>query len=84
MTKRLSPVTIILGNDGLIKDVDFVQWIMNEILDPAFTRRDVARTYAILISKGHREFKGINGAIVERWSMSGLQWIKKQAWKELR
>ena len=77
------PVTITLGKDGQFRDVDFVQWIMNEIEDKRFRRQQVADTYAILISKGHKEFAEINQAILKRWSMSGLQWIKTQAWKQL-
>lgn len=78
-----TPVTITMGKDGGIADVDFVQWILNEIEDKAFKRQQVADTYAILIRKGHKEFREINEAILKRWSMSGLLWIKTQAWKRL-
>lgn len=77
------PVTVTLGKDGRFKDVDFVQWIMNEIEDKRFKRQQVADTYAILIQKGHKDFAAINQAILNRWSMSGLRWIKTQAWKQL-
>lgn len=87
----MNPVTITLNDQGKIQSVDFVQWIMNEISDKAFTRSHVADTYAILIQKAMSE-KGINSfdivkintAIIERWSPSGLQWIKTQAWKKAR
>lgn len=62
--------------------MDFVQWIFNEIEDKAFKRQQVA-DYAILIRKGHKEFKQINEAILKRWSKGGLLWIKNQAWKQL-
>lgn len=79
----IKPVTITFAADGRIGDVDFVQWILNEIEDRAFNRKVVSDTYAILIQKGHRDFKQINEAIIQRWSMSGLLWIKTQAWKKV-
>jgi len=77
------PITITLTDSGKIADVDFVQWIMNEINDPVFKQADVATTYAILIGKGHKDFSGINKAILERWSPTGLRRIKTLAWKKL-
>jgi hypothetical protein len=78
-----APVAITMSSEGKFTDVDFVQWIMNEIEDKVFKRQQVADTYAILIRKGHKDFKAINEAILKRWSMSGLLWIKTQAWKQL-
>jgi hypothetical protein len=75
------PVTVTLNDEGQIANVDFVQWIRNEIEDKAFTRADVAKTYAILIQKGHKEFGEINQAVLARWSPAALKWIKEQAWK---
>lgn len=77
----MEPVTITLNDDHKIVDCDFAQWIMNEIGDKAFTRADVAKTYAILIQKGHQDWRPINEAILKRWSRSGFKWIKEQAWK---
>jgi hypothetical protein len=77
------PIAITLNDAGQIADVDFVQWIMNEIEGEQFTRKDVARTYAILIQKGHQSWAPINAAIMKRWSKSGLLWIKGQAWKQV-
>lgn len=76
-------VDITIDNDGNIKDVNFVQWIMTEINDHAFKRAQVADTYAILIKKGHKDFAEINTAILKRWSPSGLLWIKTEAWKQI-
>jgi hypothetical protein len=78
----MKPITLILNDDNQIADVDFVQWIMNEIEDKVFTRADVAQTYAILIKRGHRDWKPINEAIMKRWSPAALKWIKEQAWKK--
>lgn len=74
-------IDITIGNKGKIQSVDFVAWIMNEIENKPFTRADVAKTYAILIQKGHKEWTAINQAIMKRWSKSALIWIKTQAWK---
>ena len=77
----MQPVTLTLNDEGKISSVDFVQWIMNEIEDKAFTRKDVAATYAILIQKGQQEWTAINRAIIGRWSPAVLKWIKEQAWR---
>jgi hypothetical protein len=79
----MQPVTLTLNDKNQIADVDFVQWIMNEIEDKAFTRADVAKTYAILIQKRHKEWSPINEAITKRWSPAALKWIKEEAWKQV-
>jgi hypothetical protein len=77
-------ITLTVNDAGEIKDVDFAAWIMNEIEGEGFTRKDVARTYAILIQKGHEDWAPINEAIMQRWSKSALLWIKTEAWKQLK
>jgi hypothetical protein len=72
-----------ISDKGRIWSVDWVAWIMNEIEGKQFTRKDVAKTYAILIQCGHKDWTVINEAIIKRWSGSGWQWIKTQAWKRL-
>ena len=74
-------IDIKISDKGKIEDVDFVAWIMNEIEGEGFTRKDVAHTYAILIQKGHENWKPINQAIMNRWSKSALLWIRAEAWK---
>jgi hypothetical protein len=76
-------VTLTLNENGKIVDVDFVARIMNEIAEKVYTRKDVAKTYAILIQKGHNDWAPINQAIMKRWSKSGLLWIKTEAWKQV-
>lgn len=47
---------------------------------------DVAKMYAKIIRLGEyfdEDFKALNSLIVTRWSVSGLEDIKKQAWKIL-
>jgi hypothetical protein len=54
--------------------------LLNEIAMGA-TRRAVAQTYRLAMqSSSPTDWSRVNGAIVERWSVSGLTWIKKQAW----
>lgn len=58
------------------------QEIMREIADPKMKREDIALTYAFLIRQSeHPDWSKINRAILERWSMAGLKWIKERAWK---
>jgi hypothetical protein len=53
-----------------------------EIAEPAMTRDDVALTYAFCIRQGETDrIAEVNEAIVDRWSMSALRYIKTQAWK---
>lgn len=59
--------------------------ILNEIATPEATRRMIAQTYRMTIDAvAHNgevvDWKVINEAIVERWSPSGREWIKEQAW----
>ena len=45
------------------------------------TRADMARSYAYLLThQAGVDWTAINMAIIHRWSMSGLQWIKARAW----
>lgn len=56
--------------------------ILQEIADKDFTRDNVATTYAFCIaSLDNTKFGRINKAIVERWSLSALDYIKNKAWK---
>ena len=56
--------------------------ILQEIADKKFDRDNVAITYAFCIDSSEKsDFSKINRAIVDRWSRSALQYIKKEAWK---
>jgi hypothetical protein len=53
-----------------------------EIAEPAMTRDDVALTYAFCLRQGETDrIAEVNEAIIDRWSMSALRYIKTQAWK---
>ena len=48
------------------------------------TRKDYAREYAFLLQTvdlGSPSWKEINAEILERYTMSGLIWIKTRAWR---
>lgn len=62
---------------------------MEDALDrirAAKTRKDAAAVYADALREWTTDgvsWPEINGAILARWSVSGLDWIKKLAWKEV-
>ena len=54
--------------------------LLNEIANGA-PRRAVAQTYRLAMQSSQpTDWARVNTAIIERWSLSGLSWIKKQAW----
>lgn len=56
--------------------------IIEEIESGDFTRDEITLTYAFYISSNQKpDFGKINRAIVTRWSVSALNYIKKKAWK---
>ena len=56
--------------------------ILEEINTKAFKQKDIAQTYSFVIKQNYPiDIKKINKAIVNRWSLSGLNTIKKLAWK---
>ena len=55
--------------------------LLEEIADPKMKRRDVAMTYRLALrSRDRVDWGKVNRAIIERWSASGLGWIKEFAW----
>lgn len=58
--------------------------LLEEIADLKMRRRDVAKSYALALKSSEStheiDFGKVNQAIIARWSLSGLEWIKKQAW----
>jgi hypothetical protein len=56
--------------------------ILAEIADARLTRDDVAMTYAFCLrSPDGIDFAAINRAILGRWSMHALAYIKTEAWR---
>jgi len=56
--------------------------ILREIADSSATRNDVARTYASCIRRREEvDFAAVNRAIVDRWSLHALKYVKAKAWR---
>lgn len=54
--------------------------LLQEIASPEMKRKDVAMTYALAMrSSCKTDWSKVNHAIIDRWSRSALEWIKKQA-----
>jgi len=55
--------------------------LLSELDDKTTTRKDVAKSYALLMKHGHNpDWEIINKAIIDRWSISALNYIKDLAW----
>jgi hypothetical protein len=59
--------------------------ILGEIANKKFTRKHIAQSYALALRSqeakdGLIDWKKINQAIIARWSVSAVYWIKEQAW----
>jgi hypothetical protein len=56
--------------------------LMTEISLPEMKQTDVALTYAMALrSSDKTDWSKVNQAIIARWSVAGLERIKKLAWK---
>lgn len=58
------------------------QTLLAEIAMPEATRDSVGVTYELaLASSEATDWPTVNRAIMERWSRSGLEYVKRVAWK---
>ena len=65
---------------GKIELACCTETLLNEIAQGA-TRNAVAQTYRLAMqSSTPTDWPRVNRAILSRWSVSGLNWIKKRAW----
>lgn len=58
--------------------------LLAKIADHRTRRRDVAACYRAGIAPAtcdRIDWKAVNGAILERWSLHALNWIKQEAWR---
>lgn len=56
--------------------------ILHEIATPQLMQADVAKTYALAIKSSEKiDWSAINQAIITRWSRSGLNRVKRMAWR---
>ena len=71
-----------MTNDVSIELIDCTNVILNEIKDIKFKRKNIAKTYALALKSSEDSIncKIINEAIINRWSRSGLEYIKNLAW----
>lgn len=59
--------------------------MLREIADKRMTRDDVKVTYAFgLLTPREVDWRRVNEAIVERWSVSALAYVKEGAWRRVR
>ncbi len=59
--------------------------LLAEIAEPSVTRKDIAETYGLaLLSTEETDWPAVNRAIVKRWSVSALGYIKKLAWRDVK
>jgi hypothetical protein len=65
----------------MIELVDPQGQLLREIADPAMKRDDIAITYAFALRQQDEvDFALVNQAIMERWSLAALDYIKRKAW----
>ena len=58
------------------------QVLLDEIHNPRLRQKDIATTYRLaILSSDETDWKEVNKAIITRWSKSGLERIKKMAWR---
>lgn len=62
--------------------VDVEGQLLREIADKRMTRDDVMLTYAFAIRQHDEvDWPKVNAAILDRWSMAALRYIKDGAWR---
>lgn len=61
---------------------DYERCLLAEVADKRMTREDVAVTYASALRACPEDvsWPTVNTAIMERWSLSALRYIKREAW----
>lgn len=69
---------------SLITSRDWTAELLADVNDWAARRVDVAMSYAAAIRyERDIDWPRVNAAIIEKWSKSGLEWIKREAWKRV-
>lgn len=64
-----------------IELADCTRVLLDEIAHKGATRKDIAKTYALALrSSEDVHWSAVNSAIIKRWSVAALRWIKEQAW----
>ena len=60
--------------------IDHRNELIIEAINKSETREDAIRIYTDLIPMSSVDWTTVNKIIVEKWSVSGLKYIKKHAW----
>lgn len=56
--------------------------LLEEVADKRMKRRDLAMSYALALRTPEEvDWSRVNAAILGRWSVAGLKWIKTHAWR---
>ena len=67
--------------NGLTLNLHDTHLAIIQEIEAGATQKDIAKTYALgLRSQLPTDWKAANKAIIERWSISGLERIKQLAW----
>ena len=70
------------GVRKMIELCDTTNTLLENIEDKRLKRNDIAWLYAMALnSTEDTDWKKVNYAIIDRWSMSGLKYIKELAWR---
>jgi hypothetical protein len=72
------------GAEMVIELEDCTRVLLTEIACKEAKRNDIAKTYRMaLASSWPTDWKTVNQAIMDRWSFSGLEYIKNRAWNQV-
>jgi len=67
--------------DGYTLNLMCADMVIQNEINQCCTQKQIAQTYALALrSENHVDWKAINIAIINRWSVSGLERIKQLAW----
>lgn len=67
-----------------MKGIDCTRTILRAIQSPKMKKDDIAAIYTLIIARPTQSsIPTINKAIIKRWTCSGLQDIKRMAWRAI-
>lgn len=68
-----------------IELADCTRVLCEEAQNREITQASIALTYALALRSGEKtDWEKVNGEILKRWRFSGLERIKRMAWKRLQ
>lgn len=68
---------------SIVTGQDRLGFILEAVKEPWATRDDIAAEYSAGLRYGCSDWPKANAAILERWTPSGLAYIKRKAWKKV-